>query len=135
MIDPTGAVIRLLSQDLAVAAITSRVRGGEPAAGDKPPMVIVSRITMTRNPGGSARRVGLQEVMLQVKAYGVTRIQAAQLYGACSDVLHMHAPFEDESGRALFTIADDVGVSAGIDPGTSWPFEDGTVRVLAGASA
>lgn len=137
MIDPTGVVIRLLAQDLGVAAIAgTKVRGGEPAQGDRPPFVIVGRINATRNPGGGGnRRIGLQEVLLQLKCVGATRIQAAQLYGACSDVLHMHVPFVDESGRAIFTIADDVGTSSGIDPGTSWPFEDGTIRVVAGAGA
>lgn len=136
MIDPTGMIIRLLAQDLGVVAIAGqKVRGGEPAAGDKPPFVIVSRISSTRNPAGNSRRIGLQEVLLQLKCYGATRIQAAQLYGACSDVLHMHAPFSDESGRAIFTVADDVGTASGIDPGTGWPFEDGTIRVVAAAEA
>lgn len=136
MIDPTGAVIRLLAADLGVVAIAgAKVRGGEPAPGDKPPMAVVSRISSTRNPRGESRRIGLQEVLLQLKCYGATRMQAAQLYGACSDVLHMHAPYTDESGRAIFTIADDVGTASGIDPGTGWPFEDGTIRVVAAAEA
>jgi len=137
MIDPTGVVVNLLKADAAVIAIAgARVRGGELVDGDKPPAVIVARITGNRNPGsGGNRRIGLQEVLLQVKCLGASRIQAAQLYGACSDALHMHAPFEDESGRAIFTIADDVGVASGIDPGTKWPYEDGTIRVLAAAEA
>ena len=137
MIDPTGVIISLLKADAAVAAIAgTKVRGGELAQGDRPPAVIVARITANRNPGGGgSRRIGLQEVLLQIKCLGATRMQAAQLYGACSDAVHMHAPFEDESGRAIFTIADDVGVTSGIDPGTSWPYEDGTVRVIAAAEA
>lgn len=137
MIDPTGAVINILKADSAVVAIAgAKVRGGELAKGDRPPAVIVARITSNRNPGGGGnRRIGLQEVMLQVKCLGATRLQAAQLYGACSDALHLLAPFEDVSGRAIFTVADDVGTSSGIDPGTSWPYEDGTIRVVAAAGA
>lgn len=137
MIDPTGTVIGLLRDDLAVTAIVGvRVRGGEPAEKDVPPMVIVSRVAASRDPGGGDnRRLGLQEVFLQVKCYGTTRAQAAQLYGACSDVLHLHAPLIDLAGRTLFTIMDDVGSSSGVDPGTWWPWEDTTMRVIAAAEA
>lgn len=137
MIDPTGFVIRILAEDLGVIAIAGeRVRGGEPVFGDKPPMVIVTRMTTTRDPGGQQqRRIGLQEVFLGLKCYGTTKRQAAQLYGACSDALHMHAPMVDAQGRAIFTIADDVGASSGTDPGTDWPWEDTTLRVVAGAGA
>jgi hypothetical protein len=137
MIDPTGTVIRLLAADLGVIAIAgARVRGGEPAQGDKPPLVVVSRMTTSRDPAGSSsRRIGLQEVFLGIKCYGVTKRQAAQLYGACSDALHMHAPLVDEEGRAIFSIADDVGTASGQDPGTGWPWEDTTVRVIAAAGS
>lgn len=137
MIDPTGAIINILKADAAVIAIAgSKVRGGELAQGDTPPAVIVARITANRNPGsGGNRRIGLQEVMLQVKCLGASRLQAAQLWGACSDALHLLAPFEDVSGRVILTIADDVGTATGIDPGTRWPFEDGTFRVVAAAEA
>ena len=73
--------------------------------------------------------------MLQLKCLGTTRLQAAQLYGACSDALHLLSSFEDASGRVVLYVADDVGTSSGIDPGTKWPYEDGTVRVVAGAEA
>jgi hypothetical protein len=137
MIDPTGTIISLLKADLGVIAIAGpRVRGGEPAAGDKPPLVIVTRMAVNRDPAGSSsRRIGLQEVFLGIKCYGTTKLQAAQLYGACSDALHMHAPLLDEQGRAIFTIADDVGASSGMDPGSTWPWEDTTVRVIAAAES
>jgi hypothetical protein len=135
VIDPTGTIVTLLATDMAVIAIAGgKVRGGEPAQGDRPPMVVVSRISTTRNPGGGGnRRTGLQELLLQLKCWGATPMQAAQLRGACSDVLHMHRPFVDPLGRLLFTIADDVGGSAGMDPDTRWPYEDVTIRVIAGA--
>ena len=85
--------------------------------------------------GGRTAYVYGQEVYLQVKAFGATPMQAAQLYGACSDALHHHSPYVDSNGRALLLINDDVGVSPGTDPGTGWPYEDGTMRVLAGAGA
>lgn len=137
MIDITGMVIAELRDDDAVAAIVGpRVRGVEPAAGDRPPMVIVTRMSGSRDPGnGDSRRAGLQEVMLGVKCYGTTPQQASQLYGACSDALHAKGPRVDASARAIFWSFDDLGSSPGKDPGTNWPWVDFTARIVAAAEA
>lgn len=136
-VDITGMVIAELRAAQDVASIVGdRVRGVEPAQGDKPPMVIVTRMSSTRNPGGTeSRHAGLQEVMLGVKCYGTTPIQATQLYGACSDALHAVGPRVDVSARAIFSSFDDVGVNSGRDPGTEWPWTDCTIRVVAAAGA
>lgn len=137
MIDPTGQVIAELRAASPVAAIVGdRVRGVEPTTGDRPPMVIVTRMSGDRDPGGSnARGAGLQEVLFGIKCYGTTPAQAAQLYGACSDALHRRAPRVDASGRAIFSSHDDMSSSSGKDPGTNWPWVDFTARVVAAAEA
>jgi hypothetical protein len=99
-------------------------------------MVIVTRMSGSRDPGNSSsRHVGLQEVMVGVKCYGVTPLQAGQLYGACSDALHAVGPRVDASARAIFSSFDDVGMNTGRDPGTEWPWADFTVRIVAAAEA
>lgn len=137
MIDVTGQVIAELRASNAVQAIVGdKVRGVEPAAGDRPPMVIVTRMSTSRDPGNSGSRLaGLQEVMLGIKCYGTTPIQAGQLYGACSDALHAIGPRVDASARAIFCSFDDVNANSGNDPGTNWPWVDFTARVVAAAQA
>lgn len=134
-VDVTGMVIGELLDDAAVLGIAgSRVRGAEPKQGDHPPMVIVTRMSGSRDPGGREQRhVGLQETFVGVKCYGTTPAQAAQLYGACSDALHAIGPRVDAIGRAIFASFDDVGSASGRDPGTDWPWVDFTVRVVAAA--
>lgn len=137
MIDPTGQVIAELRAASAVTAIVGdRVRGKEPAGGDRPPMVIVTRMSGDRDPGSTnSRGAGLQEVLFGIKCYGTTAQQAAQLYGACSDALHRRGPRVDASARAIFSSHDDMSSSSGNDPGTNWPWVDFTARIVAAAEA
>lgn len=134
MIDPLGFLLTTIRDAPAVAAITPRVRGAQLADDDAPPAVVLRRLGVTRSPvGPNSDRVGLQGVTIAALCYGVTFQQAAQLYGAVSDAVHMKGPRRDAGGRLIFLSIDESGGEATLDPDTRWPFETAVINVIAAA--
>lgn len=139
MTDPMGRIIVELREDDAVSAITSTIRGGEPAftqasAGakviaDQPPFVLIRRFPIRRHP-----RLPIARYQFVILNYGKTPQQAAQLYGAVSDVLHNIGP-RLSAQVGIYRSQEDVGGQAQTDPDSKWPFEMMIVAVTASTMA
>lgn len=135
MIDPTGFLLITIRDDSAVAALTTRVRGGEPAPGDAigPPyqrFIVLSQLGRTRE-----KRVPIQEVRFIAKAYGLTHQDATALAGAVSDAVHGIGPIRNASGVVMFQAFDDGGEGSTADPDTGQPHADVVISVIAGTRA
>lgn len=133
MIDPLGPLLTSIRDFPAVAAITSLVRGAALAENDQPPAVVLRRLGVTRDPFGRSPKAGLEGVTIAALCYGSTPQQAAQLYGAVSDAVHMRGPRKDASGRLIFLSIDESGGQATLDPDTRWPTETCVINVIAAA--
>lgn len=123
MDDLTGPIVTTIRDNAAVAAITSRVRGGELAQGDTAPAVVVVRASQSRSPFGPGRaRLGLQQARFYVNVYGATYIQATQLAGVISDALHLLSN-KVISNKTLRLVKDEGWGGVVLDPTTRWPTE------------
>jgi hypothetical protein len=130
VIDPLGKLLTEIRDDPAVAALTSRVRGGEPAPGDSATpfqrFVVLVRLGATRK-----KRAPVQEVRIAVRCYGSTYQDAAALYGAVSDAIHNVGPRIGATGVLIHRSFDDIGMGASKDPDTGQPHEDGVIQLFA----
>lgn len=132
MIDPLGYVLTTVRDDTGVVAITTRVRGGEPAPGDAlgpgswQPFVVLVRLGAQRE-----RSLPMQEVRIAARCYGVTYQQAAALAGAVSDALHALGPRISSAGIGIWNSFDDGGGGADADPDTGQPYEVVIFSVIA----
>jgi hypothetical protein len=130
VIDPLGTLLTEIRDDPAVAALTSRVRGGEPAPGDSAVpfgrFVVLVRLGTTRD-----KRAPVQEVRIGVRCYGTTFADAAALYGAVSDAIHDVGPRIGATGALIYRSFDDIGMGAQKDPDTGQPHEDGVISLFA----
>ena len=130
MIDPLGALLTEIRDNPGVAALTTRVRGGEPAPGDAATpfrrFVVLTRLGATRE-----RRAPVQAVRIGLRCYGSTHQDAAALYGAVSDAIHNVGPRIGASGVLIHRSFDDVGTGAETYPDTGQPHEDGVISVFA----
>lgn len=133
MIDPLGFLLTTIRDFPAVAAITTRVRGGELASNDVAPAVVLRRLGVTRSPMGNTARAGLEGVTIAALCFGLTYQAAAQLYGAVSDAVHMKGPRKDASGRQIFLSVEESGGEATLDPDTRWITETCVINVIAAA--
>ena len=137
MIDPLGFLLTTIRDDPGVAALTARVRGGEPAPGDAlgpghyQPFVVLVRLGAQREKG----RVPVQEVRIAARCYGATYQQAAALHGAVSDAVHNVGPRISPSGVLVYRSYDDIGQGATTDPDTLQPYEELIVGVWAATQA
>ena len=136
--DPTGRIITEIRDDAAVAALTTRVRPGEPAGktatdpGDaRGPGQYIRFIVISRLGHARAKRAPIQEVRLLAKCYGSTRQDAAALAGAVSDAIHAKGHRISAAGVAIFGSFDDGGSGADADPVTGQPHEDLVIQVNA----
>lgn len=134
MIDPLGRVLTQIRDYPAVAALTDRIRGGEPAPGDAigPPyqrFVVLVRLGAQRQ-----KRLPMQEVRLAARCYGAganpTR-DAAIVASAVSDAVHAKGPSISAGGIGIWVSFDDGGDGAGQDPVTNQPYEELIVSVIA----
>ena len=129
MIDPLGALLTEIRDDPAVAALTTNVRGGEPAPGDAAVpfgrFVVLVRLGTQR-----AKRVPVQEVRIAVRCYGSTYRDAAALYGVVSDAIHNVGPRIGATGVLIHRSFDDIGMGADQDPDTGQPHEDGVLSLF-----
>ena len=130
LVDPLGRILTEIRDDPGVAAITSRVRGGEPASGDAlgpgsyVPFVVLSRLGSLR-----LKRAPIQEVRLVARCYGATAQGAAALAGAVSNAIHAKDHRINGSGVAIFGSFDDGGLGADKDPDTKQPLESLVIQV------
>ena len=130
MIDPLDALLGEIAANPAVAALTTRVRGGEPAPGDAASpflrFVVLVRLGSTRE-----KRAPVQEVRIGVRCYGTSFADAAALYGAVSDAIHNVGPRIGATGVLIHRSFDDIGNGADTDPDTGQPHEDGVISLFA----
>ena len=129
MIDPLGKLLTEIRNNPAVAALTTRIRGGEPVSGDAAMpyqrFVVLVRLGATRE-----KRVPVQEVRVLVRCYGSTYQDAAALYGAVSDAIHNVGP-RIGGGVLIHRSYEDIGNGVEKDPDTGQPHEDGVISVFA----
>jgi len=124
MVDPLGYILTIIRADAGVAAITTRVRGGEPAKGDAlgpglyQPFVVLARLGHQRQ-----KRLPVQEVRIAARCYGVTFQGASALAGAVSDAVHAIGPQTSAGGVGIWTAFDDGGEGTLKDPDTDQPYE------------
>lgn len=136
MIDPLGRLLTEIRDFPAVAALTTRVRGGEPAPrdaegpGSYQRFVVLVRLGTTRQ-----KRAPVQEVRIGVRCYGLTFRDAAALYGAVSDAIHNVGPRIGATGVLIHRSYEDVGNGAEKDPDTDQPMESGVIVVYAATRA
>ena len=130
MIDPLGTLLTEIRDDPAVAALTTRVRGGEPAPGDSAVpfgrFVVLVRLGTQRD-----KHAPVQAVRIAVRCYGSTYQDAAALYGAVSDAIHNVGPRIGATGALIYRSFDDIGTGAEKDPDTGQPHEDGVIQLFA----
>ena len=130
MIDPLGTLLTEIRDNSAVAALTTRIRGGEPAPGDVTVpfgrFVVLVRLGTTRE-----KRAPVQAVRIAVRCYGTTFGDAAALYGAVSDAIHNVGPRIGATGVLIQRSYDDAGLGAASDPDTGQPHEDGVISLFA----
>ena len=130
MVDPTGYLLTTIRNDPAVAALTTRIRGGEPAPGDAlgpghyQAFIVLARLGSLRAP-----HAPIQGVRLVARCYGVTAQGAAALAGAVSDAIHDRGHRVNGSGVAIFSSFDDGGLGADRDPETAQPLESFVIQV------
>jgi hypothetical protein len=132
LVDPLGRILTEIRDDPAVAAITTRIRGGEPAPGDAlGPGSYLPFVVLTRLGGLREKRLPIQEVRLNVASYGVTAQGAAALAGACSDAIHGIGPCISTGGVGIWVAFDDGDAGAVRDPDTQQWREDFVVSITA----
>ena len=130
MIDPLGKLLTEIRDNSAVAALTTRVRGGEPAPGDSA-VPFLRFIVLVRLGAARDKRAPVQEVRIAVRCYGSTYADAAALYGAVSDAIHNVGPRIGASGVLIYRSFADSGTGAERDPDTGQPHEDGVISLFA----
>lgn len=130
LVDPLGRILTEIRDDAGVAAITTRIRGGEPAAGDAlgpgsfVPFVVLSRLGHSRLP-----HAPVQGVRFVARCYGVTAQGATALAGAVSNAVHDKGHRINGSGIAIFGSFDDGGLGADKDPSTGQPLESLVIQI------
>jgi Protein of unknown function (DUF3168) len=130
VIDPLGALLTEIRDDPVVAALTTRIRGGEPAPGDS--AVPFQRfLVLVRLGSARDKRAPVQEVRIGIRCYGTSFADAAALYGAVSDAIHNVGPRIGATGVLLHRSFDDAGMGAQTDPDTGQPHEDGVISLFA----
>jgi len=129
MIDPLDALLAEIGANPDVAALTARIRGGEPAPGDAATpflrFVVLVRLGTTRE-----KRAPVQEVRIGLRCYGTSFADAAALYGTVSDAIHNVGPRIGATGVLIHRSFDDIGNGADTDPDTGQPHEDGVISLF-----
>lgn len=133
-VDLLGKVLTEVRDWPAVAAITTRVRGGEFAPGDAPPCVVIRKLANDLAPFGRGYRAGLQRPLFSVQAYGNSYLQAGQLAAAITDAIHLRGP-RKASGRYIALSLVESGGDQSKDPDTNWPVETLVVSAVGALEA
>ena len=133
MNDLLGPVLVTIRDFPAVATITTRVRGGELAAGDTAPAVVIVRLSNTPSPFGPGHgRIGLQGPRYGATVYATTYQQAAQLVGAVHGALH-NLSARTVSGKGIHQVIVDSWSGPTRDQATGWARDDVTFQVTGSA--
>jgi hypothetical protein len=136
MIDPTGFLLTTIRDFPAVAALTTRVRGGEPAPGDALGPGSYQRFVVLKRLGRQReKRVPVQEVRYIAMCYGVSSQDADALAGAVSDAVHNIGPRHNASGVLIFQSFEDGGDGPTADPATGQLHSDVVISVTAATQA
>lgn len=128
--DPLGRILIEIRDNAGVAAITTRIRGGEPAPGDAlgpgsyQPFVVLTTLGRSR-----LKRAPVGEVRILAKCYGATFQGASALAGAVSEAIHATGHRISGSGVVIFDSFDDGGDGGDIDPVTHQPYESVVIAV------
>lgn len=119
--DVTGKLIVEIRSDARVAAIVgNRVGGRDASAGwSGQAYVLITRIGPIRRPG----RAPFFRGRVSIDTFGRTEREAADLYGAVSDVLHARGPRRSAGGVALYLSIEEVGGQTVLDPDNRQPVE------------
>lgn len=132
LFDPLGRVLTEIRDDPTVAAMTTRVRGGEPAAGDaKGPGAYQRFVVLTLLGRSRLKRAPLQEVRLLAKCYGGNHQDATVLAGAVSESLHARGHRITGAGGVIFDTFDDGDEGSSTDPDTGQPYVAIVIQVNA----
>jgi hypothetical protein len=132
LVDVTGYILTTIRDDATVAALTTRIRGGEPAKGDAlGPGSYQRFVVLVRLGAQREKRLPVQEVRIAARCYGLTYQDAAALAGAVSDAIHARGPRISTGGVGIWTSFDDGGEGAGKDPDTDQPMETVVISVNA----
>jgi hypothetical protein len=150
-LDPIGLVVRDLRANAAVAAITTRIAGGDfdpkwsENGADPRPCVVVVGSGRSRSPwGAGSSRLGLQDQLVITRCYGgggdgnderPAIVSSAQLRGLVEDALHNKGIRRFESGRRIYQSDSLSGGGPSVDPDTRWRYETATFHVVAPAQA
>ncbi|HET7664603.1 MAG TPA: hypothetical protein VFK56_00660 [Mycobacterium sp.] len=126
MVDPLGFLLTSIRDDPTVAAITTRIRGEEPAQSDEPPLVLIRTFPITRD-----RRLPIGRYQYLIQTYGTSYKQAAQLRSAVSDTVQDLEPRVSASGVGIYQSFTETEGQAQLDPDTQWPFHTLIVVVWA----
>ncbi|HUW17470.1 MAG TPA: hypothetical protein VMW94_10360 [Actinomycetes bacterium] len=133
MIDPLGYILTTIRDDATVAALTTKIRGGEPAPGDALGAGSYQRFVVLVSLGYlREKRLPIQEVRIAARCYGLTHQDAAALAGAVSDSIHALSPRISSGDVGIWSAFDDGGGGGLIDPDTSQPYY--VVMILANAA-
>lgn len=136
MIDPLGYTLTTIRDYPAVAALTTRVRGGEPAPGDALGAGSYQRFVVLVNLGTRRdKRAPVQETRIVARCYGATYQDAAVLAGAVSDAIHNVGPRINAAGVLIYRSFDDIGLGAEKDPDTGQPHQDLIIEAFAATQA
>lgn len=120
--DLTGMGIQELAADAGVSGIAGPRVSSEVAKGWQPPLVVVVALGIDYNPGGGARRLGLQAPTLAARCYGADRKQASQLGNAVAAAINMRGARRDGAGRLVHLSLVESGGDVILDPVTKWPY-------------
>ncbi|MCA1570840.1 MAG: hypothetical protein LC798_11085 [Chloroflexi bacterium] len=126
-VDPLGKLLTEIRDNAQVAAITNRIRGGEPAQGDLPPFVLI-RLFPVRHTNPHLPLLRHQYMIL---CYGTTPKQATALGYAVGDAVHNLVPRQNVTGTAIYQSLMEVAGQAQTDPDTTWPFTTVIPSVIA----
>lgn len=132
MVDPLGKILTEIRSNATVAALTTRIRGGEPAIGDAQPAESYNRfVVLVRLSHDREARNPVQAVRILARCYGTSYTDAATLAGAVSDAIHNIGPRRTTAGVLVYRSFDDIGQGATKDPDTGQPHEDLVIQAFA----
>ncbi len=132
MIDSLGFLLTTIRDNAGVAALTTRIRGGEPAPGDALGAGSYQRFVVLVNQGTQRdRRLPIAESRILARCYGSTFQDAAAVAGAVSEAIHNVGPRRNAAGVLIYRSFDDIGQGAEKDPDTHQPHQDLVIEVIA----
>lgn len=132
--DVLGRVLTEIRSDPGVSALTTKIRGGQPAPDDARGSSEYQRFVVLVHLGTRReKRVAFQEVRIAARCYGTTFQDATLLAHAVSDAIHGKGARVSPTGVGIFNSFDDQQEGTDADPDTGQPNQ--TVMILVNAAA